>query len=202
MTLSELYLYILGCTVLVLTPGPVVVAVVARSASRGVRASVPLALGVSTGDLAWPLMAVFGLVALVNSFEGAMLILRFGGAAILLWMGLTLLRSQGRIEANDALSETGWAGYLAGLGVILGNPKAILYYLGVLPVIFDISRLGAADVLVICTVSAIVPFCGNMVWALAASEAGKLLKTPSAIRRLDHISGAALIAVGGFIALS
>jgi threonine/homoserine/homoserine lactone efflux protein len=157
---------------------------------------------VSTGDVIWPLAAIFGLVALVNSFDGAMLLMRFGGAAILIWMGLSLMRSTGQIETSRTLSESGWAGYLAGLGVIFGNPKAVLFYLGVLPAIFDIAALRPLDMVAICLTSATVPFLGNMLWALAASRAGRLLKSPVAIRRLDQVSGGALIAVGAVIALS
>ncbi|MEL7214833.1 MAG: LysE family translocator [Pseudomonadota bacterium] len=200
MTYSDLLLYAMGSAILVITPGPVVVAIVARAASRGVRSSVPLALGVSFGDIVWPIAAVLGLAALVHTFEGAMTVLRYGGALVLIWMGISLWRSSGKVEAQAGLDESGWAGFFAGLGVIFGNPKAVIYYLGVLPAIFDIDTLSLADLAIICAVSAVVPFIGNMVWAVAAARARRLLKSDTGTRRLDQISGAALVGVGVVIA--
>ena len=65
--------------------------------------------------------------------------LRYAGAAILVWMGVSLVRKAGALAAaaGGPARERGWSGFAAGLTVIAGNPKAILFYAGVLPGFFD-----------------------------------------------------------------
>jgi threonine/homoserine/homoserine lactone efflux protein len=71
-------------------------------------------------------------------------------------MGITLIRHAGvRIQENSALLRPGtWAGFMAGIAVILGNPKAILFYMGILPGFFDLGALTGLDIAVICAISA------------------------------------------------
>ena len=77
-------------------------------------------------------------------------------------MGVQLIRraeAAGLAVAGGGLGrESGWAAFSAGLMVIAGNPKAILFYMGVLPGFFDFRRLTPLDMAVICLVSVLVPF--------------------------------------------
>ena len=57
----------------------------------------------SFGDIVWPIAAVLGLAALVHTFEGAMMVLRYGGALVLIWMGI----SSGKVKAQAGLDESG-----------------------------------------------------------------------------------------------
>ncbi len=91
---------------------------------------------------------------------------------------------------------------LAGLAVIIGNPKAVLFYMGVLPGFFDLSAVTVMDMLVICTLSFVVPLVGNLLLAASVDRVRGLLKSPEAMRRMNTIAGWLLIAVGGVIALT
>ncbi len=205
-SLAALLTYAGALAVLVATPGPVVAALIARAATGGVAASVPLAAGVAVGDLIWPLVAMLGLGVAVEVWAGIMVGLRWFGAAILVWMGLSMIRNARaeavRLTGGGLAKERGWAGFVAGLAVIAGNPKAILFYLGVLPGFFSFATLGRADVVVICLVSALVPFLGNMAWAALFARARRFLANPVAMRRVHLVAGAALIAVGAVIAVA
>ena len=60
--------------------------------------------------------------------------------------------------SDSRLTRPGmWAGFLAGFAVILGNPKAILFYMGMLPDFFDLTVLTWKDIVAICFVSFFVP---------------------------------------------
>jgi len=113
-------------------------------------------------------------------------------------MGWLVIRSADKtIASNSSLTRPGmWAGFLAGLAVILGNPKAILFYMGMLPGFFDLTALTWADIAVICFLSLIVPLMGNLTLALFIGKARALLTSPTALRRTNLISGALLIGVG------
>jgi len=190
--------YAAALAILVLTPGPVIVALVARAVTGGVRAAVPLSFGVVVGDMLWPLAAIFGVGVLVSLYADFLILLRLFGAALLMWMGWGLIRGASAAISEDAsLARPGdLQGFLAGLGVIIGNPKAILFYLGVLPNFFDVTTLSGWDVALICGVSGLVPFLGNLIWAGLFSVTRSFLTSPTAVRRVNFGAGLALVFVG------
>jgi len=89
-----------------------------------------------------------------------------------------------------------WAGFLAGVAVILGNPKAILFYMGVLPGFFDLTTLRWPDMIAIAALSAVIPLVGNLFLAMFIGQARRLLASPAALRRTNLTAGGLLICVG------
>lgn len=187
--------------ILFLTPGPVWVALIARALSGGFHSAWPLALGVVIGDIIWPLIAILGVTFLVSEFASFMLVLRWVACLTFIAMGLLVIRHRDRTIAQDSrLTRPGmWAGFLAGVAVILSNPKAILFYMGVLPGFFDLTQLTIADIAVICVLSMLVPLVGNVILALFVDKARHLLRSPTALRRTNVVSGLLLICVGVII---
>ena len=90
-------------------------------------------------------------------------------------------------------------GFVAGLLVIVGNPKAILFYIGVLPGFFDVTRVTMLDIAFVGLVSAAVPFCGNIILAVMLDRASLLIASKSARRRLNVVTGVVLFIVAGLI---
>lgn len=195
---SGLALYAGALFILFLTPGPVWVALTARALSGGFQAAWPLALGVVIGDALWPLLAILGVSWVVSAFDGFLVVLRYVASLVFLVMGVLLLRHPGASIAEDSrLTRPGmWAGFLAGLAVILGNPKAILFYMGVLPGFFDLSAIGGMDIAAIVAISMAVPLIGNLCFALFVDRARRLLASPDALRRTNRVAGVLLILVG------
>lgn len=203
-TLTQLALYAGALAILFLTPGPVWVAMIARTMSGGFNASWPLALGVVVGDIIWPLLAIFGVSYLVSIYADFMTILRYFGAVVFVIMGTTLIRHASvALSKDNRLTKPGmWAGFLAGLLVILSNPKAILFYMGILPGFFDLSAIGWPDILAICFLSMLVPLVGNLLLAISIDWTRRFLESPEAVRRMNIGAGVLLIFVGIAIALS
>ncbi len=197
-TFTDLALYALALLVLFLTPGPVWVAMAARTLSGGFHAAWPLALGVVIGDALWPLLAVLGVAWLVSVFSDAMVMMKWLSAGVFVVMGALVLRHADRTIASDSrLTRPGmWAGFVAGVVVILGNPKAILFYMGVLPGFFDLTQVTWGDIAAIVALSMTVPLIGNLVFALLVDRARRRLTSPRAIRRTNLVSGYLLIGVG------
>ena len=191
-------LYALALFILFLTPGPVWVALTARAMSGGFHAAWPLALGVVVGDVLWPLLAIFGVSWIVSVYGGFLEALRWVACGMFLTMGTLVIRNADKTIASDSrLTRPGmWAGFVAGVIVILGNPKAILFYMGVLPGFFDVSALTWVDIAAICLLSLIVPLLGNLCLAIFLDRARRLLRSPSALRRTNIVAGGLLIGVG------
>ncbi|MDO6591431.1 LysE family translocator [Loktanella sp. D2R18] len=206
MTVSayDLLLYAGALFVLFLTPGPVWVALLARSMSGGFQAAWPLAMGVAIGDILWPLVAVLGVSWLVSEFTWFMDVLRWVAVVVFLLMGVLLIRSADKsLSSNSRLTRPGmWAGFVAGLAVIIGNPKAALFYMGILPGFFDLTQMAVLDIVAICTLSFVVPLMGNLILGLSVDKVRGLLKSPVAVRRMNLIAGWLLIGVGCVIALT
>lgn len=203
-TPAEIALYAGALLILFMTPGPVWVALLARSLSGGFHAAWPLALGVVVGDVIWPLVAVFGLTWLVSEFAGFMTLLQWVAVAVFILMGVMLIRHADKsLERNSRLTRPGmWAGFVAGLAVILGNPKAILFYMGVLPGFFDLTRATGPDIVIICCLSFVIPLMGNLFLAASVDRVRGLLQSPTAVRRVNLTAGWLLIGVGVVIALT
>ena len=197
-SLLELVLYTGGLLILFLTPGPVWIAIVARSLSGGVKAAWPLAFGVALGDAIWPLLAIFGITQFAGTYGEYLIAFEFLACLIFIIMGtLLIVNAKKSLSQNARLSRPGFsAGFLAGVAVILGNPKAILFYMGVLPGFFDLTRFTTTDVIIVVLISAILPMSGNLSFALMVGQVRGLLQSSYAIRCTNLISGGLMICVG------
>jgi threonine/homoserine/homoserine lactone efflux protein len=203
-SLLELVFYAGAILILFLTPGPVWVALTTRAMSGGFRQAAPLAVGVALGDMFWPLAAIFGLTWILSIYGDLLEAMKWVAVAMFLFMGVQLIRHAARdLSADSRLTRPGaMAGFAAGVTVILANPKAILFYMGVLPGFFDLTRLTWADIMAIMLVSASIPMLGNLLLAFAIDKARALLRSGAAIARTNRIAGTLMIGVGVVIGLS
>lgn len=205
MTISgyDLLLYCGALLILFATPGPVLLAVSARSLSGGFQAAWPLAIGVAVGDIVWPLIAVLGISWILSVFDAFMIVLRWVACGVFILMGLLLIRyASAAISTNSALTRPGmWAGFVAGVAAILGNPKAVLFYMGVLPGFFDLRAITWIDVGIIISVSVAVPLIGNLMTAACVGQIRGFIGSPKTLRRINIGSGILLILVGLAIAV-
>ena len=197
----DLLLYTGGLLVLFLTPGPVWVALIARTLGSGLAAAVPLAFGVMVGDLLWPTLAILGLSWLVTQFSMILMLLKAVAVVVFWGMGLALLRSTDQAIAQDSrlIKPGAWAGFIAGAAVIIGNPKAMLFYIAILPGFFDFHTLTALDMALIALLSASIPFTGNLCVALLVNRSRQFFTSPQSRQRITQISGGLLILVGTVI---
>jgi len=200
---SDLLLYCGALAILFLTPGPVWLALMARALSGGFAGAWPLALGVAVGDVLWPLVAVLGISWILSVFDAFMLVMRWVACGVFIVMGILLIAHAGtKITTDRRLTRPGMMpGFLAGIAVILGNPKAVLFYIGVLPGFFDLRVVTAPDIAAILACSVAVPLVGNLMLAGFVGHLRGLLTSGRALRRINVTSGILLIAVGCLIPL-
>lgn len=204
LTVAQIALYAGALFVLFLTPGPVWLATAARALAHGWAAALPLIAGVALGDALWSLTATLGLAVVVGSYAWVMEALRWVAVGVFALMGWLLIRHADRsIAADSALIRPGaWAGFAAGIAAILANPKAILFYAGMLPGFFDLAAVTPVDIAVIAAVSMGVPMMGNTGFAILVDRARRRFSSPERLARINRIAGGLLILVAVVIALS
>ena len=203
-TFFDLALYAGGIFILFLTPGPVWMALVARTLSGGFGSAWPLALGVVIGDILWPIIAILGLSWVAMQYDGLLDLLKYVATLIFFVLGFSEISNSDRaVDSDNRLTRPGQlAGFIAGVAIILSNPKAILFYIGVLPGFFDLSRVTLLDIVAICTISAVLPFLGNLTLSIMVDRVRHLLSSPATLRKVNTISGILLILVGVIIPLT
>jgi threonine/homoserine/homoserine lactone efflux protein len=200
----ELLFYAGGLFILFLTPGPVWVALLARAMSGGFHSAWLLALGVVVGDIIWPLIAILSLTWIVDQASWFMEFFRWVAVVMFIAMGVLMIWHADReLSENSSLTRPGmWSGFIVGVVVIMSNPKAVLFYMGVLPGFFDLTRVTWPDIVVICIVGFLVPLLGNLALAFFVDRVRSLLKAPGMIRRINLFSGWLLIGVGVLISVN
>ena len=196
---SDLIFYAFGIFVLFLTPGPVWIAIISRSITGGLNGAVPLAAGVAIGDIIWPTLAIAGSAALAASYANLLLYLKYLAVILFVVLGINLINNQNLKVSSQNLQlikSSELAGFTAGLLVIIGNPKAALFYLGILPGFFNLSRLTITDCIAIALVSSLIPFLGNLALAVMVEKSREIISSAAAMRKLNILSGCLLIFVG------
>ena len=195
---NQIFLYFLALVVLFLTPGPVWVALIARTVSGGAKSSISLALGVSLGDMLWPFVVYFSLSILISVYSEFLLIFRYVASFVLVLMGLHIIHSRDKaLSENHRLTKSGLiAGFYAGFIAVTANPKASLFYMTLLPSFFNFDLIGLVDVCLISLLSFSVPLIGNILMILFVSKIRSLLSSPKAISLTNFISGILLVIVG------
>src|SRR5262245_5526074 len=142
MDLSHLLVFAAAYLAVVLLPGPGVTALVARVLSRGTHGAPAYIAGFVTGSLLWFTVAATGLAALASAFGTLFTAIRYAGAAYLMYLAWKFWTTPARpFEASDTSPDGRWSLFLAGAAINLGNPKAVVFFLALLPTILDLDAL-------------------------------------------------------------
>src|SRR5687767_8646351 len=129
----------------VATPGLGVAAIIARSLAHGYRGSLAFLAGFVIGDLAWFAIAATGLAALAKTAAAMFIAIKWAGVAYLLYLAWKLWTAPAErvaVAANDE-RQHGWSAFAASLMLTLANPKAILFFLALLPTVVDLASMNA-----------------------------------------------------------
>ena len=184
-----------------ITPGPGVFAVLARALTSGARSCVFLSLGMVVSDILYLIFACLGLAAIATHWGGLFEIVRWLGAAYLIYLGVRLWRApvDGEIEAPRSIAAHG-ASFLQGFLISASNPKVILFYIAFLPTFMDLAALRAQDIALASLLTLAALMLGLMLIALGASRARRLLRTPRSVRLLNRGAGSIMMGAGVYLA--
>jgi threonine/homoserine/homoserine lactone efflux protein len=178
----------------VATPGPGVAAVIARSLAHGLRGAPAFIAGFVVGDFTWFAIAATGLAALAKTAAALFVAIKWAGVVYLLYLAWKLWTAPAeRVEVDDGgRNQHGWRAFVASLMLTLANPKAILFFLALLPTVIDLASLDALRFVEISAAMIVVLPAVLGTYALLATKARELFTTPAAVRRLNRSSGVAM----------
>jgi threonine/homoserine/homoserine lactone efflux protein len=193
MTLYGLLTFCAVYALTVASPGPGVAAVIARGLAHGMKGAPAFILGFMVGDLVWFSVAATGLAALARTAATLFVAIKWIGVAYLLFLAWKLWTAPAeRVEVLDDNRPHGWRAFMASFTLTLGNPKAILFFLALLPTVIDLASMNLVRFLEISAAMCLVLPAVLFAYALLAAKARQLFTTPSAVRRLNRSSGVAM----------
>ena len=204
---STLLVFGAASLALIIVPGPAVVYIVTRSLSQGRGAGVVSMLGVQTGGLVHVLAAAVGLSALLASSATAFAVVKYAGAAYLVYLGLrTLLARDGGSERTAAAPPrlSGRHVYRQALLTQVLNPKVAIFFLAFLPQFVDPDRPAATQILALGSVLVVMGLVIGIATALAAGTLSQRLRArrPGGRPWGRWATGAVYLALGAYAALS
>jgi threonine/homoserine/homoserine lactone efflux protein len=198
-------LFVMASVVLLLTPGPAVLYIVARSVQQGRTAGLVSVLGIHLGTIVHIIAAAVGLSALVVSSALAFGIVKYLGAAYLIWVGIRTFMAKDPDPETPALpAEPLHRAFRDGFLVNLFNPKTAIFFLAFLPQFVDPSR-GAVlwQVLTLGLTFMGLGIISDGMFALAAGTAGDFLRSNRRFLRFQRwFAGTSFIGLGVVAALA
>jgi len=201
---SALSLFVSVAAILVFTPGPNTLYIIARSIQQGRRAGVVSSLGVQVGTLIHVVIAALGLSALVISSVLAFNIVKYAGAAYLIYLGLKTLLTKETLEPRKTLRPERLSHiFRQGMVVNVLNPKTALFFFAFLPQFIDPDRGAVAlQTVVLGTILVVLGTTSDLLYALTAGSLGTWLRQNSAFLSIQrYFAGGVYISLGALIVL-
>ena len=201
MDLLTLLSLVIATFVYAISPGPGLFAVLAISTRFGPLPAIWLSIGHTIGDIIYVALAMLALNALAELISDSMLYVKVLGASYLIFIGCQQFRSRGVSFEQSTKKSSILKLLLAGFIVGVTNPKTIIFYLSFLPIFIDLNNLTTAtEVQVIIAIGATVFFVLSLANILGI-RLRKHIENPSAIKRINQVTGITMIFVGIFVGL-
>ena len=195
MTLSTLLVFAFACFVIIIVPGPTVTVIIANSLRGGTRAGLLNVLGTQAGLVPMVLIVALGLETIITVMADWFFWIKLAGAAYLVWLGISLLRSDGRLGNPKDVKPPRIGYFWQGFLVIWSNPKALLFFGAFLPQFIDPSASAFWQSVFFGFIFMVVGAIFDSMYAVLAGKAGSAL-TRNRVWLLEKVSGSLLI-VGG-----
>ena len=192
--------FLLITAVMIIVPGPVVTLVVATGATQGTRAALVTVAGSLSGTALLVAGIAFGLTWIMQSSALLFEVIRWSGAAYLVWLGVKIWRNAGKTEAAEPM--TGRANFWRGFLVALSNPKSLAFFTAFLPQFVDPALPAGLQLTVMCTVSILIAAVTDSGWAIAAGIGRAWFMKPARARLLGRLSGGVLVGGGIWLSLT
>jgi len=201
---THLPAFLVTTWLLAMLPGAGQALMIRQTLYGGLRVARASIAGIATGLLFWSTAAAAGLSAIVLADPRAYTVVRIAGGVVLVVLGISTLRSSRTPRATaPALTPTSggrgsgrWSGYTAGLGTNLGNPKAGVFAISVLPQFVTGQGPVLPSTIALGALWALVTVCWYLLFTLAVDRGRVLVSRPAVHRALSITTGVVLLLLG------
>ncbi len=191
--------FLAAATAMLLIPGPTILLVVGQSLGGGARNAAPLVAGVAVGDLTAITLSLAGLGAILATSATAFTLLKWAGAAYLVWLGIRLWRAPVGAEAAPPLPAR--RAMRAAYVVTALNPKGIAFFVAFVPQFVDPSRPFLPQAAVLVGTFVALAAANAAAYALLAGRISGAVRRPGIRRAFNRTGGAVLMGAGLAVAL-
>ncbi|MFI0842368.1 LysE family translocator [Mesorhizobium sp. IMUNJ 23232] len=183
--------------ILLIIPGPTILLVVSYALGQGWRTALPVAVGVALGDFTAMTLSMLGIGALLAASATVFTILKWIGAAYLIYLGIKLFRAGGTLNAEPRTDKTSAAKMMAHAWLVTAlNPKSITFFVAFLPQFLIHETDFWTQMLVFESTFLALAFANAFGYALIASRARDLVHNPRALRIFNRSGGTLLVGAG------
>ncbi len=200
MTWQAYTTFCIAAAALALVPGPTVTVIIANSLRFGARAGMLNVLGTQLGVLIWLALAALGLQAAIAAMGVWFDVLRFAGAAYLIWIGVKMLRSESQLSLAGGNLARPKNFLFQGFIVIMSNPKMLVLFGALIPPFITPGGDSLRETLVLGGTFMLIAAAGDTLYALLAGSTGAWL-SQSRVRAIEVVSGICLTCGGLWMAL-
>jgi homoserine/homoserine lactone efflux protein len=197
MTIEAWLAFTAASAVLLVIPGPTILLVVSYALGQGWRAALPMAVGVALGDFTAMTLSMLGVGVLLATSATVFTVLKWAGAAYLVWLGIKLWNAGGTL---DATPRTNAASALKMLGhawiVTALNPKSITFFVAFLPQFLDPRADFWTQMLLVESTFLALANANVLGYAFVATRARIFVQRPQAMRLVNRAGGSLLIGAG------
>lgn len=198
MTLQLWIAFVLASGVVLLIPGPTVLMVIGYALSDGRRSALSVLTGVALGDFVAMSLSVVGLGALLAASATAFAVLKWVGAAYLVYLGIMMWRRPPSLAADltDPRRSSDLAKLSHAFAVTVLNPKSIAFFIAFVPQFLSPTAAMSAQVPVLLATFVSLAVATNFAYAMAAGTLRERVREPRVLRALNRLGGSVLIGAG------
>lgn len=190
--------FVLASSALLAVPGPTVMLVVSYALGRGRSSGWSTVPGVTLGDFTAMTASLLGAGAILATSATLFTVLKFAGAAYLIWLGIRLWRAPvGSLELQDTPEHNTRAAMFWNAYVVTAlNPKSIAFFVAFVPQFIDSSRAALPQFVILEATFLALAAANVAVWAILAGNLRSRFKRPSTLRLTNRVGASFLIGAG------
>lgn len=197
MTFETWLAFAAASAVLLIIPGPTILLVVSYALGQGWRSALPVSIGVALGDFTAMTLSMLGVGAILAASATVFTALKWVGAAYLIYLGIKLFRAGGTLDVEPRTDAVSTMKMVAHAWVVTAlNPKSITFFVAFLPQFLDKHGDFFTQMVIFETTFLILAFLNAAGYALIASRARNLVRSPKAIGLFNRTGGTLLIGAG------
>ncbi|CAN5811011.1 LysE family translocator [soil metagenome] len=203
MSWEAYFIFIVTTGVICLTPGPAALLIVAQGMSNGMRRSYWAIAGIALANALYFALSATGIAALIVASGELFSLIKWGGVAYLFYLGLSTLMSKASaftVSSERSNAVQGWAAFWNAVVVELSNPKALLYFVALLPQFIDTAKPVGQQMLIYGSSCIALDALAYSLYAWLGSKTQKFTANAKFVKTSNRASGSLLMLAGVLMA--